>query len=356
MKKILALLLLATANYCSSFASPQRGATIDSMALYKADSAIADSLKTIIKQDEQTLATASSDDSLEIVTRLEENRNALNTTQARIAAEKPKGASAVASGSNSSSKESSYKGGHYTALGVMLCIVVAAMLAVLIWWLAKSHDWLKTALSENEHDKETKVNPQYSALAIMQLMASAGAGSRPPADQAAIQTAVDNAKTANDAYETARTDEANAETATYADEDAKKKAKTDAAKKTTDAKATLDTKLADLAKLLNPATVSPVVMNSLIQLFPPTIDVSIKTGNTPIYRPSASRLLAFLSGILLLFVALMSTCFYVYFYLVTGDAPDLTKLTGVLIALGIGLAPYAVNKVANAASNKDKTV
>lgn len=82
---------------------------------------------------------------------------------------------------------------------------------------------------------------------------------------------------------------------------------------------------------------------------------ALKGDNSSSYRPSASRFIAFLSGLLLMFVALATTCFYVYYYLCTGSAPDLTKLSGVLIALGFGMAPYAVNKITSS-SDKDKTI
>lgn len=83
---------------------------------------------------------------------------------------------------------------------------------------------------------------------------------------------------------------------------------------------------------------------------------NLKALTTADYRPSVSRLIALISALLLFVVGLAATCFFLYFYLVNGVAPNLSNLSAVLIALGIGMAPYAVNKVANASTDKNKTI
>ncbi len=61
---------------------------------------------------------------------------------------------------------------------------------------------------------------------------------------------------------------------------------------------------------------------------------------------SASRLVLFLSGMTAIIVAVCITTYYLYYYLCCGKAPDMDGLISVLLMLGIGVIPYAVNKVA----------
>lgn len=91
---------------------------------------------------------------------------------------------------------------------------------------------------------------------------------------------------------------------------------------------------------------------SLAQILPPTIDVSdIPPGGTPKSPiPSISRYIAFITSMLTLVVGLCMSCFFIYHYIRTGCAPDLSSLSTVLIALGIGVVPYAFNKVSTAIS------
>jgi hypothetical protein len=92
-------------------------------------------------------------------------------------------------------------------------------------------------------------------------------------------------------------------------------------------------------------------MANLATLFPPTLQVTAKDAQGNLlkdFRPSTSRLIAFISGILLLAIAFGMSCFYIYFYLRTNNPPDLANLSGVLVALGLGMAPYAFNKISDA--------
>lgn len=59
---------------------------------------------------------------------------------------------------------------------------------------------------------------------------------------------------------------------------------------------------------------------------------------------STSRFIMFLAGILALIVGAVMTSWYMYFYMRTGCAPSLSGLTEPLIALGIAVIPYIVNK------------
>ncbi|CAA9340398.1 MAG: hypothetical protein AVDCRST_MAG56-7842 [uncultured Cytophagales bacterium] len=59
---------------------------------------------------------------------------------------------------------------------------------------------------------------------------------------------------------------------------------------------------------------------------------------------SASRLVLFLSGFTAIIIAVCITTYYLYYYLYCGQAPDLDGLTSIILTLGIGVIPYAVNK------------
>lgn len=63
------------------------------------------------------------------------------------------------------------------------------------------------------------------------------------------------------------------------------------------------------------------------------------------FRPSISRLIALLSGVLTCIIALSATSFFIYYYICTGCSPSLSGLGSVLIALGLGIAPYLANKI-----------
>ncbi len=64
--------------------------------------------------------------------------------------------------------------------------------------------------------------------------------------------------------------------------------------------------------------------------------------------PSISRLIAFISGISALIFSYGLFTFYTLVYIKTGCYPEIEKLTNALIALGIGVVPYSINKVAGA--------
>lgn len=98
----------------------------------------------------------------------------------------------------------------------------------------------------------------------------------------------------------------------------------------------------------NPLYVQDNVNGGLVS---PTIEIT--DINCP-YRPSTSRLIAFITGILTAIIALSITCFFIYHYLKTGCSPDISELSTVILALGLGIVPYLSNKVLSAAA-KNKT-
>lgn len=66
---------------------------------------------------------------------------------------------------------------------------------------------------------------------------------------------------------------------------------------------------------------------------------------------SASRLIAFISGLVTLGIAASFCTFWLYTYLKCGFAPKLETLTNAVLALGLGVVPYAFNKISDAIKN-----
>jgi hypothetical protein len=255
-------------------------------------------------------------------------------------------------------------------IGLLALIVVSG----LGWAVKRQFFSLKDALSENIQDKITVTNPEYSAEKIKAWLSEFS------------KTALADLKAKLDAAEAALA------TATQANPPAN-------AMKADDAKKQRDEALANYQA----ASAGPgaAALAGIARLFPPTIEVSsaglnydcvsrfiaardarmqiagnpqnvqtlqsaqaaedqafaaMRVPAAPIYRASASRLIAFISAMLLFIVGLACACFFLYFYLVNGVPPDLSRLPAILIALGIGMAPYAINKVSSAASSKDTAI
>lgn len=62
---------------------------------------------------------------------------------------------------------------------------------------------------------------------------------------------------------------------------------------------------------------------------------------------SSSRLLAFLSGVVALGLSFALILISIYTFLNTGIIPDFSHLVNSVLALGIGIIPYSVNRVAS---------
>lgn len=102
----------------------------------------------------------------------------------------------------------------------------------------------------------------------------------------------------------------------------------------------------------NVIAVQVVTLNPIASPPKSTTQYQIEAGKQT-YRPSISRYIAFISSILIIIIAVCISCFFIYNYIKTGCPPELGALTAVLIALGIGIVPYAANKVSGAfAGNK----
>lgn len=100
-------------------------------------------------------------------------------------------------------------------------------------------------------------------------------------------------------------------------------------------------------------------LENLSDVIPPTIEVTYMDkdadGIETVLKephPSVSRYIAFLTTILTLVIVLGVTCFYIYHYIRTGCPPELTGISTLLIALGIGILPYIFNKVSGSMSRK----
>ncbi len=106
----------------------------------------------------------------------------------------------------------------------------------------------------------------------------------------------------------------------------------------------------NIKHLLDLQALNTAVPLAASALFPTSVD---ETDTK--YRSSISRLIALITSILSLVIGLCLTSFFMYSYLKTGCIPDISKLSGVLISLGIGVVPYAFNKISTAITGKVAT-
>lgn len=84
-----------------------------------------------------------------------------------------------------------------------------------------------------------------------------------------------------------------------------------------------------------------------------TNQVNEGVQNTTTEQPkSSSRLMAFISTIVTLSLATCFTSFWIYGYLESGIAPALEGLSNVLLSLGLGIVPYAFNRLSSAINGK----
>jgi hypothetical protein len=81
--------------------------------------------------------------------------------------------------------------------------------------------------------------------------------------------------------------------------------------------------------------------NNIIQNTTETILVDGK----PIYSKSTSRLIVFLSGLATIVISVYLVCYHAYFSIKGCAAPDFKNLTEIILSLGLGLVPYAINKI-----------
>ena len=123
---------------------------------------------------------------------------------------------------------------------------------------------------------------------------------------------------------------------------------------------------------------NPLYQNSTdpekVKEIPPTIEitanVTVVTPANPVsntekeykineqsaaYRASISRYIALISSLMIIIIAVSLSSFFIYHYIRTSCPPVLEGLSAVLIALGVGIVPYAANKVSSAlAANKSE--
>lgn len=90
---------------------------------------------------------------------------------------------------------------------------------------------------------------------------------------------------------------------------------------------------------------NPIAAPLAVSLLPPTIEI---TSNQMIYTKSSSRYIAFITSVLTWMIALCLSSFYMYQFLKTNVAPDFNGFSSILLSLGIGVVPYAFNKISSA--------
>jgi hypothetical protein len=100
-----------------------------------------------------------------------------------------------------------------------------------------------------------------------------------------------------------------------------------------------------------PATVEVSAYGNATDGYQPAIKKAADTQDSA-NPPSISRLIALLSGLLIIVVGVSMTSLFIYEQIRTRTSPDLSKLSSVLLALGFGVAPYIVNKVSGALASR----
>lgn len=81
--------------------------------------------------------------------------------------------------------------------------------------------------------------------------------------------------------------------------------------------------------------------NSADPTSPQTIKQQIQTQ-------SSSRLIGFISGLTSIIIAISMVTYFFYTYYKTGEVPNLDDITNIILSLGIGVTPYAINKITDA--------
>jgi hypothetical protein len=95
---------------------------------------------------------------------------------------------------------------------------------------------------------------------------------------------------------------------------------------------------------LNELAKNATIAGVLSTLIPPTIEVTASME----YPKSSSRYIALITSALTWIIVLCLSCFFIYQYMKTNKAPELSGLSSVMLALGIGVVPYAFNKISTA--------
>lgn len=78
------------------------------------------------------------------------------------------------------------------------------------------------------------------------------------------------------------------------------------------------------------------------------------TPTTEIRPQSTSRLIAFFAGMAAIIMSVSAVTFFFYVYLRTGQEPKFDSLWNVVLGLGVGVIPYAFNRIADALNPKTK--
>jgi hypothetical protein len=101
-----------------------------------------------------------------------------------------------------------------------------------------------------------------------------------------------------------------------------------------------------IAVTTTPPQDQTAITNAIAAGNPPPAPAAPVTEN--IQPKSSSRLLAFISGLVSIGLASVFCSFWVYRFFQTGASPDLSHITNVLLSLGLGVVPYAFNKISKA--------
>jgi hypothetical protein len=93
---------------------------------------------------------------------------------------------------------------------------------------------------------------------------------------------------------------------------------------------------------------SEKLIKAIIAAKPNDIEVVSANNFKALSKSSISRLIVLLSSVSIICIGNCLVCFYMFQYLSTGTEPTLENISKILLALGLGLAPYGFNKLSEA--------
>jgi hypothetical protein len=79
-----------------------------------------------------------------------------------------------------------------------------------------------------------------------------------------------------------------------------------------------------------------------------SLNSATDTPATQIRPQSTSRLIVFFSGMAAIIISISAITFFFYVYLRTGKEPEFENLWNIMLGLGVGVVPYAFNRISDA--------
>ena len=224
---------------------------------------------------------------------------------------------------------------------------------ILVLFLKLGKFSLQEALKENEYVKKTIKNPEYTAAAVTALAVTSASASvnaiLPPTIE--ITDVANNGTASSGILDTHINDKKLALASQLIDDKAANDKEQTSINELDDDS---DFVKKNRQTVLNQKIITDKTKNDQTQTeIDKLVILASELPTAP--RASSSRFIALVTSLLTLIIAVCLCSFFIYFYIATGTPPDISKFSSVLLALGIGVVPYAFNKVAAAISNKPAT-